>query len=61
MGVFYLIGAAFYATRIPERFFPGSCLTDMVHSHFIFHMLINAGAVCHWMGSVYDFRHEEGC
>ncbi|GAB5372893.1 hypothetical protein AAMO2058_001703200 [Amorphochlora amoebiformis] len=62
MGLFYLTGAAFYATRIPERFFPGSCVTDMLlSSHFIFHMLIIAGAVCHWMGSVYDLGHIDEC
>ena len=25
MGVLYLTGALLYATRIPERFFPGKC------------------------------------
>jgi len=62
MGLFYLVGAAFYATRIPERFCPGSCVTDMfLSSHFIFHLFILCGAVCHWMGSVYDFRHVDQC
>mmetsp|Transcript_10111 Transcript_10111/g.24890 ORF Transcript_10111/g.24890 Transcript_10111/m.24890 type:complete len:369 (-) Transcript_10111:240-1346(-) len=58
MGVFYLTGAMFYAMRIPERWFPGSCTTDiLLSSHFIFHMLVLSGAVCHWLGSVYDFHH----
>lgn len=25
MGALYLLGAAFYALRVPERFFPGKC------------------------------------
>ena len=33
MGVLYLIGALLYATRIPERFFPGKC--NIVVSCFI--------------------------
>ncbi|VDN55882.1 unnamed protein product [Dracunculus medinensis] len=49
MGVLYLIGAALYATRTPERFFPGKC-DIWFQSHQIFHMFVVAAAFVHFHG-----------
>uniref|UniRef100_A0AC35EW02 Uncharacterized protein n=1 Tax=Panagrolaimus sp. PS1159 TaxID=55785 RepID=A0AC35EW02_9BILA len=38
MAVFYLVGAFLYATRTPERFFPGKC-DIWFQSHQLFHLL----------------------
>lgn len=37
MAVLYLTGAVLYATRIPERFFPGKC--NIVVSFLLFSVL----------------------
>jgi len=49
MGALYLLGAAFYALRVPERFFPGKC-DIWFHSHQIFHVLVIAAAFVHYHG-----------
>ncbi|XP_054708522.1 adiponectin receptor protein-like [Uloborus diversus] len=49
MGSLYLLGAAFYALRVPERFFPGKC-DIWFHSHQIFHVLVIAAAFVHYHG-----------
>ncbi|CAM6083197.1 unnamed protein product [Calypogeia fissa] len=62
MGIFYGVGALFYATRIPERLKPG--LFDIVgNSHQIFHVLVVAGAYTHYeAGLVYlKWRDAVGC
>ncbi|KAF2353588.1 AdipoR/hemolysin-III-related [Trinorchestia longiramus] len=49
MGVLYVLGAVFYAVRVPERWFPGKC--DLwFHSHQIFHTLVVAAAFVHYHG-----------
>ncbi|XP_065349292.1 adiponectin receptor protein isoform X2 [Cloeon dipterum] len=49
MGCLYILGALFYALRVPERFFPGKC--DYVfQSHQIFHVLVVAAAFVHYHG-----------
>lgn len=49
MGVLYIVGASLYASRIPERFFPGKC--DLfLHSHQIFHVFVTAAALVHYYG-----------
>ncbi|XP_059491103.1 adiponectin receptor protein isoform X2 [Neocloeon triangulifer] len=49
MGCLYILGALFYALRVPERFFPGRC--DYVfQSHQIFHVLVVAAAFVHYHG-----------
>lgn len=49
MGVLYITGALLYASRIPERFFPGKC-DYWFHSHQLFHILVIAAAVVHYNG-----------
>lgn len=49
MGALYIIGALFYALRVPERFFPGKC-DIWFHSHQIFHILVIAAACVHYHG-----------
>jgi len=49
MGSLYIGGAAIYATRFPERFFPGKC--DYVfQSHQLFHTFVVAAALVHFHG-----------
>ncbi|XP_010268485.1 PREDICTED: heptahelical transmembrane protein 2 [Nelumbo nucifera] len=57
MGVAYATGAAFYVTRIPERWKPGAF--DIAgHSHQIFHVFVVAGALAHYAATsvIMDFR-----
>ncbi|CAJ0949532.1 unnamed protein product, partial [Mesorhabditis belari] len=49
MGFFYLFGAALYATRIPERFFPGKC-DYWFQSHQLFHTFVVLAAFIHFHG-----------
>ncbi|XP_055384897.1 adiponectin receptor protein-like isoform X2 [Condylostylus longicornis] len=49
MGLLYILGALFYALRVPERWFPGKC--DLwFQSHQIFHVLVIAAAFVHYHG-----------
>jgi len=45
----YILGAALYACRIPERFMPGKC-DFWFQSHQIFHILVIAAAFVHFHG-----------
>nr|XP_023021565.1 adiponectin receptor protein-like [Leptinotarsa decemlineata] len=49
MGVLYIVGALFYALRVPERWFPGKC-DIWFHSHQIFHVFVLGGALVHYHG-----------
>jgi len=49
MGFFYLTGAALYATRFPERFFPGKC-DYIFQSHQLFHIFVVVAAFVHFHG-----------
>lgn len=49
MGCLYILGALFYALRVPERFFPGKC-DIWFQSHQIFHVLVIAAALVHYHG-----------
>jgi len=49
MGLLYVIGAALYAMRIPERFFPGK-FDIWLHSHQIFHVFVVCAALVHYHG-----------
>ncbi|KAK3921331.1 Adiponectin receptor protein [Frankliniella fusca] len=49
MGCLYILGAMFYALRVPERFFPGKC-DIWFQSHQIFHVLVIAAAFVHYHG-----------
>ncbi|KAF3338136.1 heptahelical transmembrane protein 4-like protein [Carex littledalei] len=51
MGMFYGLGVMIYATRVPERWFPGKF--DLVgHSHQLFHLLVIAGAYTHYLAGL---------
>jgi adiponectin receptor len=51
MGIFYGLGVMIYATRVPERWFPGKF--DLVgHSHQLFHLLVIAGAYTHYLAGL---------
>ncbi|XP_055678397.1 adiponectin receptor protein [Lutzomyia longipalpis] len=49
MGLLYILGATFYAARVPERWFPGKC-DIWFQSHQIFHVLVIAAAFVHYHG-----------
>ncbi|GMI97652.1 heptahelical transmembrane protein1 [Hibiscus trionum] len=62
MAIFYLTGAVFYVTRIPERMKPG--WFDLAgHSHQIFHILVVMGALAHYGASLafLEWRDRNGC
>ncbi|KAJ1697135.1 hypothetical protein LUZ63_005647 [Rhynchospora breviuscula] len=51
MGLFYGLGVTIYATRVPERWFPGRF--DLVgHSHQLFHLLVITGAYTHYLAGL---------
>ncbi|CAG9462108.1 unnamed protein product [Pedinophyceae sp. YPF-701] len=61
-GAIYILGAVFYAGRIPERFFPGKF--DIVgHSHQIFHVAVVLAAFVHYEAVVLllHWRETHGC
>uniref|UniRef100_A0A8C5J167 Adiponectin receptor 2 n=1 Tax=Junco hyemalis TaxID=40217 RepID=A0A8C5J167_JUNHY len=61
MACLYITGAALYAARIPERFFPGKC-DIWFHSHQLFHVFVVAGAFVHFHGvsNLQEFRFTVG-
>lgn len=62
MAFFYLTGAAFYASRIPERLKPG--WFDLAgHSHQVFHVLVVMGALAHYGATllILEWRNNFGC
>ncbi|NP_001301236.1 adiponectin receptor protein 2 [Capra hircus] len=61
MAGLYITGAALYAARIPERFFPGKC-DIWFHSHQLFHIFVVAGAFVHFHGvsNLQEFRFMVG-
>jgi len=62
MAASYLVGTAFYLTRVPERWRPGAF--DLAgHSHQIFHALVIAGALAHYGAAIVFLkaRDEMGC
>ncbi|KAF2644958.1 HlyIII-domain-containing protein [Massarina eburnea CBS 473.64] len=58
-GVLYIVGAAIYAARFPERTNPGK-YDIWGSSHQIFHCLVVAAAAAHLVGLVqaFDFEHS---
>ncbi|KAE8654475.1 Heptahelical transmembrane protein 2 [Hibiscus syriacus] len=59
MAVLYATGAAFYTSRIPERWKPGAF--DIAgHSHQIFHVFVVLAALAHSVAIlvIMDFRRE---
>ena len=62
MAASYLVGTAFYLTRVPERWRPG--MFDLCgQSHQIFHLLVIAGALAHYGAAIVFLRvrDEMGC
>ncbi|KAK0896367.1 hypothetical protein LTR02_011285 [Friedmanniomyces endolithicus] len=58
-GILYILGAAIYACRVPERWFPGAF--DLVgSSHQIFHVLVVLAATAHLVGllKAFDYEHR---
>ncbi|CAI5449174.1 unnamed protein product [Caenorhabditis angaria] len=62
MAFLYLLGALLYATRTPERFFPGKC-DIWFQSHQLFHTCVVIAALVHYYG-IYEMalaRLNEKC
>ncbi|XP_022756499.1 heptahelical transmembrane protein 1-like [Durio zibethinus] len=62
MAIFYLTGAMFYVSRIPEKLKPG--WFDLAgHSHQIFHILVVMGALAHYGASLVflEWRDRHSC
>ena len=62
MALFYLVGAAIYASRVPERFAPGKF--DLIgHSHQIFHVLGVLGSLFVYLGlkKIMDEENTSKC
>jgi len=58
-GALYILGAAIYAARVPEKWYPGR-FDIWGSSHQIFHVLVVLAAVTHFCGLFGAFRHEMG-
>ena len=56
-GALYILGAAIYAARVPERLQPGS-FDIWGSSHQIFHVLVVLAAAVHLVGLVQAFDYE---
>ena len=59
-GVLYIVGAAIYAARFPERMRPGA-FDIWASSHQIFHVLVVLAAASHLVGLVkaFDYEHSQ--
>ncbi|KAI9714081.1 MAG: hypothetical protein M1812_006528 [Candelaria pacifica] len=58
-GLLYVLGAAMYATRVPERIKPGAF--DIIgSSHQIFHVLVVMAVAAHLIGLVKAFNYNHG-
>ncbi|KAK9687414.1 hypothetical protein K7432_014799 [Basidiobolus ranarum] len=55
MGLTYVCGALIYASRVPEKWFPGK-FDYIGHSHQIFHVCVVVAAVFHYIGVVKAYR-----
>ena len=58
-GLLYVLGAAIYAARIPERWKPGH-FDILGNSHQIFHVLVLLAASSHFMGLETAFEYWHG-
>ncbi|OJK05231.1 hemolysin III family protein [Aspergillus aculeatinus CBS 121060] len=58
-GLLYILGAAIYAARVPERLRPGQ-FDLWGSSHQIFHVLVVCAAIAHLTGllKAFDYRHS---
>lgn len=58
-GVFYISGVSIYATKTPEKIWPGRF--DIIGaSHQVFHIMVLFGAAAHLVGIVqaFNFNHH---
>ncbi|GJQ15718.1 hypothetical protein GpartN1_g7509.t1 [Galdieria partita] len=62
MAGFYLLGAFFFATRLPERYHPGK-FDLFFNSHNWMHICVLIAALIHWYGCMQSFiyRLHRGC
>lgn len=62
MAGFYLLGAFFFATRLPERWYPGR-FDLFLNSHNLMHICVLIAALIHWYGCMQSciYRLERGC
>lgn len=56
-GLLYIVGAAIYAARFPERLRPGT-FDIWGSSHQIFHVLVVLAAMSHLVGLIKAFDYE---
>jgi len=58
-GILYIVGATIYATRVPERWYPGK-FDIYCSSHQIFHVLVLVAASTHLTGLIkaFDYMHQ---
>jgi len=57
-GALYILGAAIYAARVPEKWYPGK-FDIWGSSHQIFHVLVVMAAATHFCGLFKAFRFEQ--
>jgi len=61
-GLLYIMGAIIYATRIPERYYPG-VFDYWFHSHSLFHLFIVGAAFVHFKAllDLFEWRLKNPC
>lgn len=61
-GALYILGAVIFASRVPERWFPGK-FDIWFHSHTLFHIFVILGALVHYLSlrQLYEWRITHGC
>jgi adiponectin receptor len=62
MGLLYTMGAIIYATRFPERFYPGR-FDVLFSSHQLWHIFVVAAALVHFVNAMqhYEWRWNTHC
>jgi adiponectin receptor len=62
MGLLYTLGAVIYATRFPERFYPGR-FDVWFSSHQLWHICVVAAALVHFVNALqhYEWRWNTAC
>lgn len=59
LGILNFTGAAIYAVRVPERWYPKR-FDILGSSHQIMHVLVMCGALCYSVGLVKAFEYWQG-
>ncbi|OQR87562.1 adiponectin receptor protein [Achlya hypogyna] len=62
MAALYVLGAAIYGSRFPERFYPGH-FDVWFSSHQLWHICVVLAALVHYMNAMqhYEWRWQTGC